>query len=715
MKFTKVGRKTIAAWKAHPRYISSCGGTRSGKTYSILQTFILALVEEVNKGKPASINSVVSESMPHLQRGAIRDFKQIMDVEGLWEDARWNETQHTYTWSNGSILEFFSVDNAGKVHGSARDRLMINESQNIPYDIARQLFVRTRGLIVCDYNPTHSFWLNEIVEARPNCITLHSTYKDNEFLSPEQIQEIEDAGKNDPNWAKVYIEGKIGTLDGLIYDFELCDSLPVKEEMDHLVEIQGIDFGFTNDPTARVQVIADPRKKILWVRQRTYKTHMQNRHIIQDLLEDGVGNRVEIYADCAEPKSIADIKEAGFNVIPCDKSAPVKSDKLKFQLQWMQGWKLYVTKDSIDLIRELRNYVWAKDKDGNPLNEPIDKFNHCFTGDTLIETENGLKRIDSIKVGERVWTSGGLKSVERLWKNGYKKICNITLFFANFEVRMSVTPDHKVKAGKQWKKVSELKRGDILWVSRFSMERNIISIKERDIIPGEQGDCTGWCGNTTTERFLRDTKSTTRMGILRTMTSAIFNVFHLRNILRNIVNLSLQGLHLTSLSSILQRSDHWHLNGTSQRRGESGTGCIQWGKETGLFNVPVNVVGELSSLPMQIQSSVPTIANQSGGETTTKMMKQESALYAERNSGQTDSGTQNAAVAVVLQDIEIRSVEEREVFDLQVNDVHEYFANGILVHNCLDALRYAVWTRFGQRAGYGQYSISFSKNRYGHN
>lgn len=715
MKLTKVGRKTIAAWKAHPRYISSCGGTRSGKTYSILQTFIIALVEEVNLGKPATINSVVSESMPHLQRGAIRDFKQIMEVEGLWEDARWNETQHTYTWNNGSILEFFSVDNAGKVHGSARDRLMINESQNIPYDIARQLFVRTRGLIVCDYNPTHSFWLNEIVEARPNCITLHSTYKDNEFLSPEQIQEIEDAGKNDPNWAKVYIEGKIGTLDGLIYDFELCDSLPVKEEMDHLVEIQGIDFGFTNDPTARVQVIADPRKKILWVRQRCYRTHMQNRHIIQDLQEDGVGNRVEIYADCAEPKSIADIKDAGFNVIPCDKSAPVKSDKLKFQLQWMQGWELYVTKDSIDLIRELRNYVWAKDKDGNPLNEPIDKFNHCFTGDTLIETENGQKRIDSIKVGERVWTSGGLKSVERLWKNGYKKICNITLFFANFEVRMSVTPDHKVKAGKQWKKVSELKRGDILWVSRFSMERNIISIKERDIIPGEQGDCTGLCGNTTTERFLQGIKYTTRMAIQRTMTSAILNVFHLRNILRNIVNLSLQGLHLTSLSSILQRSDHWHLNGTSQRRGENGTGNMHPERKRERLNAPA-LCAESNFYPhIQMQDSVPTIANQSGGETTTKMMKQESALYAERNSGQTDSGTQNVAVPVVLQDIEIRSEVKREVFDLQVNDIHEYFANGILVHNCLDALRYAVWTRFGQRAGYGQYSISFSKNRYGHN
>ena len=377
MVLTGVARKTIAAWKRHLRYISSCGGTRSGKTYSILQTFILALIEEVNLQKPASVNSVVSESMPHLQRGAIRDFKAIMEKEGLWEEARWNETQHTYTWGNGSVLEFFSVDNAGKVHGSARDRLFINEAQNIPYEIARQLFVRTRGQIVCDYNPTHSFWLNEVVEARQNCITIRSTYRDNEFLTQEQVAEIE-SNRNDRNWWKVYGEGQIGTLDGLIYEFELCDSLPQVTEMDHLVEIQGMDFGFTNDPTARVQVVADPRKKIAWVRQRCYRTHMLNKHIIEDLQADGVNRRTEIYADCAEPKSIAEIREAGYNVIPCDKDAPVKSDKLKYQLLWMQGWHLNVTKDSIDLINELRNYTWEKDRDGNPLNQPIDKFNHLL-------------------------------------------------------------------------------------------------------------------------------------------------------------------------------------------------------------------------------------------------------------------------------------------------------------------------------------------------
>ena len=321
MRLTRVARNTIASWKRHQRYISSCGGTRSSKTYSILQTFIIALVEEVNRAKPATVNSVVSESMPHLQRGAIRDFKAIMEKEGLWEEPRWNETQHTYTWANGSILEFFSVDNAGKVHGSARDRLFINEAQNIPYEIARQLFVRTRGQIICDYNPTHSFWLNEIIEARPNCITIHSTYKDNEYLTPEQVAEIED-NKSDENWWKVYGEGKVGTLDGLIYQFETIDALPPKgvdkpqaektpEELyaDTLTEIQGMDFGFTNDPTARVQIYADHKKKILYVRERCYRTHMQNRHIVADLQEDGVGRRVEIYADCAEPKSIADIIE----------------------------------------------------------------------------------------------------------------------------------------------------------------------------------------------------------------------------------------------------------------------------------------------------------------------------------------------------------------------------------------------------------------------
>ena len=718
MQFSGVFWKIYDAASLCPRYISNKGGTRSTKTYSTLQ-FLHLLIPRVDKA--GDITSVVSETIPHLKKGAVRDFENIIG-HPLKGDPHWNATDMVWTYDNGAKLEFFSCDNASKVHGSQRKRLFVNEANHIEFEIFRQMAVRTSSIIFIDYNPASVCWIQKNIECKDNCILIRSTYKDNPFLSAQQIQEIED-NKSDANWWKVYGEGTEGTLDGLIYDFEQIDHMPPKdsdkpqaqktaEELyaDSLQEIQGLDFGFTNDPTARVQVFADPKRKHAYIRERCYRTHMQNRHIIEDLKEDGVGRRVEIFADCAEPKSIQDIIDGGFNVIACDKDAPVKSDKLKFQIQWMQGWKFFVTKDSLNLIEELRNYTWAKDKDGNLLNQPIDKFNHCFTGDTLIETENGLKRIDSIKVDERVWTSGGLKSVERVWENGYKKICNITLFFANFAVRMSVTPDHKVKAGKQWKKVSELKRGDILWVSRFSMERNIISIKERDIIPGEQGDCTGWCGNTTTERFLWDTKSTTKTGILQTMTSAILSAFHTGHTLKDTLMALFKGENRRNLSNTWHQSAPGQQSGTGVMRVENGTGNMHPERKRERLNAPA-LYAERNSYPhIRMQDSVPTIASQSGGEITTKMMKQEYALYAERSSGQTDSRTQNAAVAVVLQDIEIRSVEEREVFDLQVNDVHEYFANGILVHNCLDALRYALWTKYGQNAGQGQYSLSFGRH-----
>lgn len=373
MEFSDVFWKIYDAVAQHPRYVSNKGGTRSTKTYSTLQ-FLHLLIGKADKG--GDITSVVSETIPHLKKGAIRDFENIVG-HPLKGDGHWSESDHTWTYDNGAKLEFFSADTMSKVLGSQRKRLFLNEANHIDYEIVRQLSVRTSGMIFIDYNPASVCWIQEKVECKDNCVLIKSTYKDNPFLSELQVREIED-NKSDRNWWKVYGCGEEGSLDGLIYEFEQIDALPEHSEMDSLVEVHGIDFGFTNDPTARVQVLADHRKKELYVRERCYQTHMQNRHIIEDLNNDSVSRYTEIYADCAEPKSIADIQEAGFNVIPCDKDAPVQSDKLKFQLQWMQGWKLHVTKDSINLIAELRNYTWAKDRDGNLLNQPIDKFNHLL-------------------------------------------------------------------------------------------------------------------------------------------------------------------------------------------------------------------------------------------------------------------------------------------------------------------------------------------------
>lgn len=386
MQFSGVFWKMYDACGSHPRYISNDGGTRSTKTYSTLQLLHL-IIPRVDKA--GDVTSVVSETLPHLKKGAIRDFENIMG-HPLASDDRWNATDRTYTYPNGAKLEFFSADAPGKVHGPARKRLFCNEANHLDWETFRQLDIRTTGIVFIDYNPASVCWIQEKVECRKNCVVIHSTYKDNPFLTPEQVAAIE-ANKDDANWWRVYGKGEVGSLEGLIYSFEQIDAMPprnvdkpqqekTEDELyaDSLEEIQGIDFGFTNDPTTRVQIYADKKRKVAYLRERCYKTGMMNDAIAQDMADDGVTKNIPVYADCAEPKSIAEINRYGFSLVACDKDAPVKSDKRKFQIQWLQGWKLYVTKDSINLIRELRNYTWAKDKNGTLLNEPITTFDHLM-------------------------------------------------------------------------------------------------------------------------------------------------------------------------------------------------------------------------------------------------------------------------------------------------------------------------------------------------
>lgn len=370
MIYTPVYYKTMDAICRTDRFVSSCGGTRSGKTFANLQ----AIYELAIQDKRPTLTSVVSETFPHLKRGAIRDFPFAIGPD-LWDETRWSKGDSLYTLPNGSVIEFFSADSPSKVHGPARDRLFINEIQNIPYEIARQLFVRTRGLIVMDYNPTATFWGNEQVECRPDCVTIHSTYKDNSLLTPEQVREIE-ANQHDTNWWKVYGLGEFGTLEGVIYAFELIDEMP---DPAGLREVYGLDFGFTFDPTAIVRVLADTRKKVAYVEEVDYRTGLLNRDISASLQARNIPRHIHIWADAAEPKSIAEIgRDTGLQVLSCNKTAPTQKGKLTFQLQWMQGWRLCITKASTNLIKEARNYTWAKDRDGNLTNEPIDAWNHAM-------------------------------------------------------------------------------------------------------------------------------------------------------------------------------------------------------------------------------------------------------------------------------------------------------------------------------------------------
>ena len=346
------------------RYVDNAGGTRSGKTFSTLQVLC-----EIAKGSRDLLISVVSETMPHLKRGAIRDFKAILADE--WDDNAWNKSESIYTFPSGSIIEFFSADQPGKVHGPARDILFINEANHLDYDTARQLLVRTRLFAIFDYNPTHTFWVHENIAPRENCRSIHSTYKDNGYLTAEQVAEIE-SNKNDANWWRVYGEGKVGQLEGLIFpDFELCDTMP---DAAGLRDVYGMDFGFTNDPSTLIRILLDTGRKEAWLDEIFYKRGMLNSDMAREMEVAGVPKRsTMIFADCAEPKTIAELAGYGWNILPC-----YKATRKAEQLQMMRGYRLHITKRSIDTIKEARAYCWMQDKDGKWLNEPQPFGDHAM-------------------------------------------------------------------------------------------------------------------------------------------------------------------------------------------------------------------------------------------------------------------------------------------------------------------------------------------------
>lgn len=338
-----------------------CGGTSASKTISILVWCI-----DYAQSVPNELISVVSESFPHLQGGAIRDFQAIMRAQGYWQDSRWHDTKHAYTFETGSVLEFTSIDTYGKAHGPRRDVLFINEANNLSYQIADQLITRTRKIIWLDWNPVQEFWFyTEMMGKREDLDFLTLTYLDNEALDDNTRREIE-AHKNNKNWWQVYGLGQLGEIETRIYTgWQIIDEIPHEARL----ERYGMDFGYTNDPTA-ILGIYYYNGGYIWD-EVTYQKGMSNK-MIADLFN--LKPKALIIADSAEPKSIAEIGSYGLNVIPANKGA----GSVLQGIQNVQDQRISITKRSINTIKEYRNYVWTTADDGRILNDPIDLYNHAM-------------------------------------------------------------------------------------------------------------------------------------------------------------------------------------------------------------------------------------------------------------------------------------------------------------------------------------------------
>lgn len=376
MNTTSVFHKNLKAYNDGYRYIVNKGSTRSSKTYSVLQ--LLYIIAEFSA--TPKIISIVSESMPHLKKGCIRDFQKILQDEKKWNENNWNKTESTYR-VNKSIIEFFSVDNPGKAHGPARNILYLNECINIEYSVYTQLAIRTTETIFLDCNPNFEFWLDNKVlkvpvsEDKPrelidnsNACLIHSTYRDNEYLTEAQIDEIE-SRKHEKDWWRVYGLGLTGSFIGAIMDnWDVVDEMPSVYKKRWI----GMDFGFTNDPTAIIDVRLSEGE--LWIDELLYAKGYDNLMIAQHLESLGVGRDIDIIADSAEPKSIQEIKNKGFRIEPAKKGA----DSVTIGVSIMNRYKKHITRRSVNTIEEYKNYRWQVDINDQPINRAIDKYNHSI-------------------------------------------------------------------------------------------------------------------------------------------------------------------------------------------------------------------------------------------------------------------------------------------------------------------------------------------------
>jgi len=342
------------------RVVANQGSTRSGKTYSICQ--LLALLIAHNEVKSISI---VSPSLPHLKRGARRDFLQILEDAGIYSDEQFNKTDNVYHFPNGSYVEFFGVDEPGKVRGPGRDILFVNEANLIPFPVYKQLALRTKEIIFIDFNPVDEMnWVYDVADAEGN-LMIHSTYLNNPFLPKEQVQEIESLRLADENMWNVFGLGLRGKTSELVYThWKTCEELPLRGEV-----FMGCDFGY-NVPTALV--LCELYEERIYVKELLYENRLTTNDLVERFKDIGVSKTIEIYCDNAEPKTIEELKRAGYNAWEADKDVTEGIRKVK-------SYPLFITNDSTSVLKEIKGYKWRTDASGKPIkdkdkDEPV-KFN----------------------------------------------------------------------------------------------------------------------------------------------------------------------------------------------------------------------------------------------------------------------------------------------------------------------------------------------------
>lgn len=625
------------------------GGTAASKTISVL----LYLIAKAQSDKSPTISSVVAESLPHLKKGAMRDFINILETHRYYKEDRWNRTDYTYTFETGSKIEFFSVDQSDKVRGPRRDRLFINEANNVSFETFEQLEVRTKEFIFLDWNPTNEFWFyTDVLNKRNDVEHLTLTYKDNEALSPEIVASIEQR-KNRAGWWKVYGLGLLGEVEGKIYTgWQIIDEIPFGARL----ERYGLDFGYTNDPSVIVALYYYNGGYI--VDEILFQKGMSNKQLADTLLNQ---KKALTIADAAEPKSIDEIRSYGVNIQPANKG----QGSVLQGIQAVQNQDISITKRSINVIKEYRNYLWQTDKDGRIINEPEHLFSHCFAPETIIATTKGKYRIDKL-VGQE----GFLYS-----KNGFiKRFYNVRPTRLNAEMvsltfddgdTLTVTPDHLLLLPNgEWIEAGLLCLEDMIQSATHETNlrwSRVYSILWRKILQG----LLAWKERVFAPSDLAELLWRYTYGLSYSPQGRQQGEQFNYQLGTKTQNQAFERTHDTGETSLAEKMDRDNSSPRKQvarvKRGAK-VSLVAWQEKLGRTQT---IYQKLCSLPQRISNANQSLKRQIlwpelQNESPTKKIK----------------GISRGFCPVT--------------YNLEVEDTHCLLANGVIAHNSMDSIRYAL-------------------------
>lgn len=346
--------------------VSEQGSSRSAKTYNTVIWIVCQCL-----AVPKTTVSICRATLPSLKGSVLRDFIEILQRIGEYNDKCYNKTDLIYTFQNGSWVEFFSCDNETKLRGRKRKILFVNEANELKFLEWQQLQLRTTQFSIIDYNPSFSdeHWICE-VNRDPRTYHFISTYKDNPFLEQKVIDEIESLKRKNFSLWQIYGLGQQAQVEGLVFrNVEVVERIP--ESGYRRRRFLGMDFGYTNDPTAIVDVIIEEESKTLYIDELCYRTAMLTSDIVGELKPQG---QVKVISESADPRLVQEIYRAGINIHPVVKY----QGSVEAGLTKMQEYKIVITKRSPNVIKEFRNYTYSQDKEGKWLNTPIDVWNHAI-------------------------------------------------------------------------------------------------------------------------------------------------------------------------------------------------------------------------------------------------------------------------------------------------------------------------------------------------